>query len=63
MVGFLREAAWLTAGRARAWCLVLLTVEVLAAGALLALAHDGLDMAGRPLGNDFVSFWEAGPWR
>ncbi len=58
-LAFLREAGWLTPGRAAAWCTVMaLTVALLVAVRLLQV-HDGLDPAGNPVGTDFVSFWTA----
>ena len=55
----LRVASWLTRERARAYCLILalLSVGLLMAG--VALSRGGLDLTGKPLGPDFLSFWAA----
>ena len=55
----LRSAAWLTPERARAWCLVLAILTATAATAWVCLSRGGLDLLGKPLGTDFVSFWAA----
>lgn len=55
----LREAAWLDGERARAWRNVLLAVSAIAALAWIALGRDGLDLTGKPLGTDFLSFYAA----
>jgi len=59
MIPFLREARWLHPTRARAWCSVLAAMSALFILGLLATSHGGLDLAGKPLGTDFVSFWTA----
>jgi hypothetical protein len=59
LLAALREADWLTAGRARAYCRILFAVSIVALAAWIALSHDGLDGSGKPLGTDFVSFWTA----
>jgi hypothetical protein len=55
----LRAADWLDALRARRWCQILGFVS--AAGVLgwIALSRGGLDINGKPLGTDFVSFYAA----
>jgi hypothetical protein len=60
LLGPLRDAPWLGPDRARAWSRVLLAVSLAAALAWAGLSHGGLDLAGHPLGTDFVSFWSAG---
>lgn len=55
----LRDADWLDGRRARAWRNILLAASVLAALAWIGLAHGGLDLAGKPLGTDFLSFYAA----
>ncbi|MGG5822762.1 glycosyltransferase family 87 protein [Falsiroseomonas sp. HW251] len=54
----LRDATWMNAGRARAWCSMLLAGQVAMAGYLLS-GDFPLDPAGRPVGTDFASFWTA----
>lgn len=60
---FLREAPWLTADRALAWCHLLLGATVLlpllGAGWSLLFGGGVLDPFGRPLGTDFSSFYAA----
>jgi alpha-1,2-mannosyltransferase len=58
-IAVLRDASWLTPERARAWCVVLATISLSAAIITVALSRNGLDIVGRPLGTDFVSFWTA----
>jgi alpha-1,2-mannosyltransferase len=58
-LGALSRADWLTAKRARAWGWLLLGVTVTVGIAWVATARGGLDLAGRPLGTDFTSFWTA----
>jgi hypothetical protein len=58
-IALFREANWLTPDRALAWSRVLLVVTVLGALVWVALARGGIDLAGKPLGTDFVSFWTA----
>ena len=55
----LRSAAWLSAGRARAWCRILAAISLAAAIIWIGLSRDGLDRLGKPLGTDFTSFWTA----
>ncbi len=56
---FIRQAAWLTGERARAWCHVLAVVTLVIVAAVLMLSHHGLDPTGKPLGTDFISFYAA----
>jgi hypothetical protein len=56
---WLREAEWLTPGRAAAYCRLLLFLILAASLGWIALSRDGVDLAGKPLGTDFVSFWTA----
>lgn len=58
-LGALRDAPWLTAARARAWCRILAVVTLAVVGGWIALSHGGLDPSGKPLGTDFLSFWTA----
>ncbi len=55
----LRDADWLTPDRARAYARLWLAVAVAVTLAWAALAKGGLDLMGKPLGSDFVSFWTA----
>lgn len=55
----LDRADWLDAARARAWRNILLVVSGLAVVAWCALSRDGLDLMGKPLGADFLSFYAA----
>ena len=59
MITCLREAAWLTPDRARAYRRVMLAVMVVTGLGWVGLSHHGLDPTGKPLGTDFVSFWTA----
>jgi alpha-1,2-mannosyltransferase len=59
LLGALSRAGWLTAKRARAWGWLLLGVTTAIALAWVATSRNGLDLAGRPLGTDFTSFWTA----
>ena len=45
--------------RRRRLCRILFFLTFAAAVLWIALAHGGLDRAGKPLGTDFVSFWTA----
>ena len=56
----LGEASWLNAERARAWMRVLAILSILLSMGYLATLRDGLDLLGRLVGTDFVSFWTAG---
>lgn len=56
----LRDAAWLGAERARAWCAILAAFSLLAVLVWVGLSHGGVDRLGKPLGTDFISFWSAG---
>jgi hypothetical protein len=59
LLALLRDARWLNADRARIFRDVLLGFTLTGALAWIALARDGIDIAGKPLGTDFVSFWTA----
>jgi len=58
-LGALSRADWLTAKRARAWGWLLLGVTAVIGLAWIVTARGGLDLAGKPLGTDFTSFWTA----
>jgi len=55
----LRNADWLTAERARAYGWILLALSIGVAVVWVALAPAGVDLAGKPIGADFTSFWAA----
>jgi hypothetical protein len=55
----LRDAAWLTPARTRAYVYLLGGVSLTVALGWIGLARDGLDLLGKPLGADFPSFWAA----
>jgi hypothetical protein len=55
----LADARWLTPERARGYSRLLLVMTALGALIWVALSHDGVDLAGHPLGTDFQSFWAA----
>ena len=63
MIAFLRDAPWLSADRATAWCrvlaLVLAAIAVAAVAWSLTVSGGRLDPLGRPLGTDFLSFYAA----
>jgi alpha-1,2-mannosyltransferase len=54
-----REAPVLTADRATAYARVLLVMFIAVAVVWVALSHGGIDVKGKPLGTDFLSFWTA----
>ena len=56
LTNVLREAAWLTPERAGAYCAILAGASLLVATAEIALSRHGVDLAGKPLGTDFLSF-------
>jgi len=60
VISTLRDAEWLNAPRARAWCGALAAASVVIAVFYLATLRGGLDLWGKPLGTDFISFWTAG---
>jgi hypothetical protein len=59
LLNALRQAEWLDAARAKAWRDILLVMSLAAAAIWVALARGGLDLAGKPLGTDFLSFYAA----
>jgi hypothetical protein len=58
-ISFVRDARWMTPARARAYCNILLVLTPLAAIGWIASAHGGIDLFGKPIGADFISFWTA----
>ncbi len=60
LLATLKNGAWLTRGRVRAYCRLLLLMQVVAVLALLITSNGRVDMIGRPLGTDFISFYTAG---
>lgn len=55
----LRDAAWLTPQRAKAYSKLFLLIAALAAVGWIVASRGGLDPLGKPLGADFPSFWTA----
>jgi alpha-1,2-mannosyltransferase len=57
----LRTADWLDPARARAYAMMLCGLQLIGFSVWLALAaaQGGLDLAGKPAGADFPSFWAA----
>jgi len=55
----LLEARWLTDDRAKAFGRVLFALTSVAVVVWVALSKQGVDIEGKPLGTDFVSFWTA----
>ena len=55
----LRDADWLNRERAVAYTRILFFFTFALALIWIALAHGGMDRAGKPIGADFVSFWTA----
>ncbi len=55
----LRDADWLNRERAVAYTRILFFFTFALALIWIALAHGGIDRAGKPIGADFVSFWTA----
>jgi hypothetical protein len=59
LIESLRDAAWLTPARVRAYLYLLGAVTLAVALAWIGLSRHGLDLLGKPLGADFPSFWAA----
>jgi len=59
LIASLRDAAWLTPARARAYLYLLGGITLAIALAWIGLSRHGLDLLGKPLGADFPSFWAA----
>jgi alpha-1,2-mannosyltransferase len=55
----LRVAPWMTPARALAYCRILFFASLAIALCWIGLSRGGLDLAGKPLGTDFASFWAA----
>jgi hypothetical protein len=55
----LRDAGWLNETRARVYPRLLLAASVCLALIWIVAAHGGVDLAGKPLGTDFLSFFAA----
>jgi alpha-1,2-mannosyltransferase len=55
----LRDAEWLNAARARVYPRLLLVASIGLALIWIVAARRGIDLAGKPLGTDFLSFWTA----
>lgn len=56
----LRDGAWLTPARLRAYPRLVGAVVLLALAGLVATSHGGFDAMHRPLGTDFSGVWVAG---
>jgi alpha-1,2-mannosyltransferase len=56
----LRSGEWLTAARARSYCLILLGLSVIAILAWIALSDGLIDRNGKPVGTDFSNVYAAG---
>jgi alpha-1,2-mannosyltransferase len=54
------SGAWLTRERLRAYPLILLTAVIIASAIWIALANNGIDRNGKPIGTDFSNVWAAG---
>lgn len=50
---------WITPGRVTAYTRLALGIYALLAVLWMALSHDGIDPAGKPLGADFINFYAA----
>jgi hypothetical protein len=59
LVEALRRGDWLTPARARAYVSILFWISAAATVAWIGLSRGGLDLTGKPLGTDFMSFWTA----
>jgi alpha-1,2-mannosyltransferase len=59
LLAFLRSADWLDSRRARRWCQLLAIVSALGVLGWVAMSTGGIDINGKPLGTDFVSFYTA----
>lgn len=55
----LRDADWLNGTRARAYAWILAGACLIIGLAWVVLARDGRDVAGKPLGIDFLCYWTA----
>ncbi|HEY1928244.1 MAG TPA: glycosyltransferase family 87 protein [Caulobacteraceae bacterium] len=58
-LGWVARADWLDEDRARAWRNVLLVLSGIALLAWWGPSRHGLDLVGRPIGTDFLSFYAA----
>ena len=55
----LRDASWINAARMRGYVRLLGGLALVLGLGWIGLSQDGLDMTGKPLGTDFLSFWAA----
>lgn len=60
IVGILRDGSWLTLERIRIVAAAVLALMVVVLGYLVVTSSHAVDVAGRPLGTDFSSFYAAG---
>ncbi len=58
-ISLIRDARWMTPERTAAYRNIMLIAPVLSIAAWIGLARNGIDLFGRPIGTDFVSFWTA----
>ncbi len=60
-ISVIRDARWMTSDRALTYCNIVLAATTMGAIAWisLALARGGIDLYGKPIGEDFISFWTA----
>jgi hypothetical protein len=59
LIPALRNADWLDRSRARAYRALLALILLGGAVAWVLLSRHGIDLAGKPLGTDFIAFWSA----
>ncbi|GGZ28204.1 glycosyltransferase family 87 protein [Asticcacaulis endophyticus] len=57
---FIRDADGLTADRVRAWLQVLLVMTLAGFAIWIFSARNAIDISGKPIGSDFMSFYAAG---
>lgn len=58
-LAWVRDARWFDARRGAAYLAVFAAVGVAAVLSLFLTTRDGIDVFGRPIGTDFISFWTA----
>ncbi len=59
LVAVLRDADWLNGDRATGYCRVLGGMLMVLTVAWVVMSKGGIDVTGKPLGTDFMSFWAA----
>ncbi len=60
LIGSIRSGSWLTAGRLRAYSLIMLGLAAVAIVVWMGLADGLVDRNGKPIGTDFSNVWAAG---